>query len=105
MLDSYLYHVSFFGAQMTITSPARTTMSAELYPTAPVSESPSILRVLVVDDNDDAAEALAVYLEMTGHEVRTARDGPAALAAAREFRPAAVVLDVSMPGIDGCEVA
>jgi CheY-like chemotaxis protein len=76
--------------------------------TAPDNEpgrTPSARRVLVVDDNEDAAESLALFLRLTGHEVRTARDGARALRAAREFRPEAVILDLAMPGLDGWEVA
>ena len=62
-------------------------------------------RVLVVDDNVDAADALASLLERDGHEVRRAHDGPAALAAAAAFRPDVVVLDIGLPGMDGYEVA
>jgi CheY-like chemotaxis protein len=61
--------------------------------------------VLVVDDNEDAAQSLAVFLRLTGHEVRTARDGPGALEVARVFHPDAVILDIAMPGLDGCAVA
>ncbi|CAN7520371.1 PAS domain S-box protein [Massilia sp. LjRoot122] len=62
-------------------------------------------RILVVDDNGDAAESLALLLESSGAEVRTAREGPAGLALAREFAPHAVLLDLGMPGMDGFEVA
>ncbi|HEY9106310.1 MAG TPA: response regulator, partial [Roseateles sp.] len=62
-------------------------------------------RVLVVDDNEDAAESMAMLLSVLGHEVRVQRDGPAALAAAAEFLPQAVFCDVGMPGMDGYEVA
>jgi CheY-like chemotaxis protein len=62
-------------------------------------------RVLVVDDNEEAAESLALFLKLAGHEVRTAADGPAALETAREFRPEAVILDVGLPTVDGREVA
>jgi CheY-like chemotaxis protein len=62
-------------------------------------------RLLVVDDNVDAAESLAVLLRLEGHEVRVARDGPAALAAAQAEPPEVVVLDLGMPGMDGFEVA
>jgi CheY-like chemotaxis protein len=62
-------------------------------------------RVLVVDDCEDMAESLALFLTLTGHEVRTAADGPAALRAAREFRPDAIILDIALPILDGCEVA
>jgi signal transduction histidine kinase len=69
---------------------------------APVSAS---CRVLVVDDNHDAALSLATYLEMGGHEVRTAGDGREALDVAERFTPQAVVLDIGLPTLDGYEVA
>jgi PAS domain S-box-containing protein len=62
-------------------------------------------RILVVDDNVDAAESLAVLLRLEGHEVRVACDGKAALAAALADPPEMVVLDLGMPGMDGFEVA
>jgi PAS domain S-box-containing protein len=70
----------------------------------PVDSSPA-RRLLVVDDNADAAESLAVLFRLEGHEVRVACDGPAALAAARASPPEVVVLDLGMPGMDGFEVA
>ncbi|OON64234.1 hypothetical protein B0920_13155 [Massilia sp. KIM] len=63
------------------------------------------LRILVADDNQDAAELLAQMLEMEGHTVRTAQDGLSALAAARAFRPDLALLDIGMPGMDGYQVA
>ncbi|MCW5834624.1 MAG: PAS domain-containing protein [Labilithrix sp.] len=62
-------------------------------------------RVLVVDDNVDAAEMLSMMLELRGHETRTAHDGPAALTAATEWTPEVVFLDIGLPGMDGYEVA
>jgi CheY-like chemotaxis protein len=62
-------------------------------------------RILVVDDNVDAAESLALLLSLEGREVRVAYDGPAALSAASDFRPEMVFLDLGMPGMDGYEVA
>jgi len=62
-------------------------------------------RILVVDDNRDGAESLALLLRTGGHEVRTAHDGPGALEAARAFRPHVVFLDIGLPGMDGYEVA
>jgi CheY-like chemotaxis protein len=62
-------------------------------------------RVLVVDDNQDAADSLVVLLRLLGQEVGTAYDGPTALARAGEFRPDLVFLDLGMPGMDGYEVA
>ena len=62
-------------------------------------------RILVVDDNVDAAQCLAALLEMTGHEVRLAYDGAAAVEAAIAYQPDVMVLDIGLPGLDGYEVA
>jgi PAS domain S-box-containing protein len=69
------------------------------------SEACSPFRVLVVDDNVDAAESLAALLEIKGHETRIAHDGETALRMASEFRPRVVFLDNGMPGKDGFQVA
>lgn len=63
------------------------------------------LRVLVVDDNVDTAESLSWLLQSYGHDVRIAHSGLGAVDAARDFRPAAILLDVGLPDIDGFEVA
>jgi two-component system CheB/CheR fusion protein len=62
-------------------------------------------RILVVDDNRDAVEALAMMLKLGGNDVEIAYDGVAALARAQSFAPDAVVLDIGLPGMDGYEVA
>jgi CheY-like chemotaxis protein len=62
-------------------------------------------RVLVVDDDHDSADVLALLLTMCGYDARACYGGVEALAAARGFRPHAVVLDVAMPGGDGLGVA
>ncbi len=62
-------------------------------------------RLLVVDDNRDAADSLAMLLRLQGHEVRVAHDGPAALEMVKGYCPALVFLDIGMPGMDGYEVA
>jgi PAS domain S-box-containing protein len=62
-------------------------------------------RLLVVDDNVDAAETLAMLMRMWGHEVRLAFTGPEALRAAEQFRPEIIVLDIGLPEINGYEVA
>jgi PAS domain S-box-containing protein len=62
-------------------------------------------RLLVVDDNLDAATSLAVLLRLQGHEVAVAHDGASALAMAAASRPNLVFLDIGMPGMDGYEVA
>ena len=62
-------------------------------------------RVLVVDDNNDAAESIAVYLRLEGHDVRTVSDGAQAVALAQVFAPQVAVLDIGLPGMNGYEVA
>ncbi len=58
-------------------------------------------RVLVVDDNRDAADSLALLLRLMGHEARTAYDGPAALQEARAWRPEVALLDIGLAGMTG----
>jgi signal transduction histidine kinase len=62
-------------------------------------------RVLVVDDNMDAAESTAAYLRLEGHEVKTVNDGRDALESVRVFAPHVIVLDIGLPGLDGYAVA
>jgi two-component system OmpR family response regulator len=70
---------------------------------APLPYDP--IRVLCVDDNKDAADSLATLLRLTGFVTEMCHDAAAALALTERFRPEAYVLDVSMPGMDGCELA
>jgi CheY-like chemotaxis protein len=63
------------------------------------------LRVLVVDDNRDAADSLATLLRLWGYDCRVTYDGASALQSAREYRPNCLLLDIHMPGMDGCAVA
>ena len=62
-------------------------------------------RILVVDDNVDAAEAVAMLLESEGHDVRTVHTGRAAVAETQHWSPEAVLLDIGLPDLDGYEVA
>ena len=64
-----------------------------------------VLRVLIADDNTDAAESLALLLKLWGYTVYVARDGPEALEMARVYRPGVVLLDLGLPEMDGYEVA
>lgn len=61
-------------------------------------------RILVVDDNVDAATSLGMLLQLSGHNVVMAHDGPAALESARTFLPEVVLLDIGLPRMDGLEV-
>jgi PAS domain S-box-containing protein len=63
------------------------------------------LRVLVVDDNKDAAETLAELARLAGHDVEVAYDGPTAVRRADEYHPDLVLCDIGLPGMDGYEVA
>jgi CheY-like chemotaxis protein len=62
-------------------------------------------RILVVDDNTDAAESLAILLELRGHRVSVVHDGPAAIAAAGSAVFDFILLDIGLPGMDGYAVA
>jgi CheY-like chemotaxis protein len=73
--------------------------AAEPLPRGPCS------RILVVDDNRDAADSLAILLRLQGYEVQTVYDGPTALAVINAFQPFLVLLDIGLPKMDGYEVA
>jgi len=75
-------------------------------PAAPSTESTSRpLRFLIVEDNRDGAESMAILLRAVGHEARIAFNGPDGLVAADESQPDVVLLDIGLPGIDGYEVS
>jgi PAS domain S-box-containing protein len=75
-------------------------------PIAPETRSANAgFRVLVVDDNRDAADSLAMLLEMNGHDVSVAHNGEQALRLAEQVRPKAMILDIGMPDMSGYEVA
>lgn len=96
------------GSTFTVRLPlAQNAATSVTEPVGPVSLSPGgrAQRVLVVDDNGDAAEALAALLQMSGHEVHTANDGAEALERVQQLRPTLVFMDVGMPRMDGLEAA
>jgi CheY-like chemotaxis protein len=83
-------------------------LSPELPPPPVAVESVAmtrLLHVLVVDDNADTADSMAMLIKLVGHEVRTANDGVAALQAALALVPDVVLLDIGLPRMDGYEVA
>ena len=71
----------------------------------PQATAPAPRRILVADDNRDAADSLAFMLRLAGHEVRIAYDGQQAIDMAETFRPALALLDIGMPRLDGYETA
>jgi PAS domain S-box-containing protein len=95
------------GSEFVVRLPALST--AEPRPPAPAAArakpiGPS-LRVLVVDDNVDTASSIEMLLKHSGHDVRTAHDGPTALEEAFDYRPNVVLLDIGLPGLNGFEIA
>jgi len=73
--------------------------------TAEAPEAPAAARrILVVDDNEDSAESLAILLRLRGHQVQTAHDGEQAVAVAETYRPDVILLDLGMPRLNGFEV-
>jgi CheY-like chemotaxis protein/nitrogen-specific signal transduction histidine kinase len=97
-------HGATFEVQLNLQIPAQRALPtpAESITMAPERNS---ARVLIVDDNRDGAQSLALMLDLEGHDVRTAADGLEALQIAEEFQPNVVLLDIGMPGIDGYETA
>ena len=69
------------------------------------ASSPGEFSVLIVDDNRDATDSMAMLLAMEGYDVRVAYDGPQALEAVRTARPDVILLDIGLPGMDGFQVA
>ena len=94
------------GAEFTLRLPL--CAADEMPQPAPERPAPAAAaqrRILVVDDNTDAAEGFAAHLRRHGHEVRIAADGEQALAIARDFDPQVALVDIGLPGMSGYEVA
>jgi signal transduction histidine kinase len=98
------------GARFRIALPCISAVQAEaaIEPSEPRAVSTSHIygrRVLVVDDNVDAAESTAAFLRLEGHEVKALCDGREALASLNVFDPHVIVLDIGLPGLDGYAIA
>lgn len=96
------------GSEFIIRLPILAHASPESVSPAPAEAGPSPIparRVLVVDDNVDAANSLALLIRLDGHDVRVSHGGSSALELVQLFRPEVVVLDIGLPGMDGYEVA
>jgi PAS domain S-box-containing protein len=92
------------GSEFVIRLPAVGAAPASVQPAEPRPAS-TPRRVLVIDDNGDAANALRLLLENDGHDVRVAHDGVAGLALAREYRPEYLLLDIGLPRLSGYDIA
>jgi len=96
------------GATFTVSLPCIAAVQPQRQaPQVPVAKGSEVYgrRVLVVDDNVDAAESTAAFLRLEGHEVKAVHDGLQALASLKVFDPHVVVLDIGLPGLDGYAVA
>ncbi|CAN5206014.1 hypothetical protein BH11PLA2_BH11PLA2_19050 [soil metagenome] len=94
------------GSEFIVRLPlARTERDDDASPAAPTIARQVQRRILIVDDNRDAAETLSMLLGILGHDVRTAHDGYAGVIAAEEFRPDLVLMDLGMPRFNGYEAA
>jgi PAS domain S-box-containing protein len=95
------------GSEFSVRLPVQRTKGTETGSGASSREAgtPSSRRILVVDDNQDAADTLAAIMRAVGHQVQVAYDGPGALEAARHFIPDLVLLDIGLPGMNGYDVA
>jgi PAS domain S-box-containing protein len=93
------------GSEFVIRMTTVAEMPRPLPPEAVLEPLPAIRRrILVVDDNEDAAEWLATVLRLNGHETHVAHDGLEAISSAEQIRPDAVLLDIGLPRLDGYEV-
>jgi CheY-like chemotaxis protein len=79
-------------------------MIAHLLPGQTMPQQANSRRVLVVDDNRDSAQTLAMMLRLMGHQTTTAHDGPEAIEVAKEFQPEIILLDIGLPKMNGYEV-
>lgn len=94
------------GSVFTVRLPLEAGIAAPAEGKAPTQATTvTPRRVLVVDDNVDAARTLADLLALDGHEAHLAHDGPSAVEAARRLRPDVAILDIGLPGFSGLEVA
>jgi len=94
------------GSEFIVRLPLGAPQAAASRPvTASGAAAPVRRRILIAEDNPDAAESLALLLELAGHEVRIAHLGCAAISLAQVFRPHTALLDIGMPDLDGYEVA
>jgi PAS domain S-box-containing protein len=99
-----LGHGSEFAVYLPV-SPAQIEESANHAGAATRKISAAALKILIADDNNDAAESLAMLLRLDGHEVRVAHDGREATTVAQVFRPHVALLDLGMPQLNGFETA
>ena len=113
LVEMHLGRVTIFsagengGTTVTVRLPLLLERPAAMHAPTPLAldaAAQKLVRVLIVDDHKDAAEALALLFKRRGFDVRCAHTGPGGVTAARDFLPSAVLLDLGLPGCDGYEV-
>ncbi|HEV8142544.1 MAG TPA: response regulator [Methylomirabilota bacterium] len=104
--DAFLRITGWTREEIIVRLPATAEVDAPSQPalSAAATLPPRCRRVLIVEDHEDARESLRLMLELAGHEVETAGDGPSGLATLLSSRPDIALIDVGLPGIDGYDV-
>ena len=106
--SEFVVRLPLMRADELATSPPPAVQPAQIAQAQAVPAAPPVkkgCRVLAVDDNKDVVQSMAMLLELSGHEVQIACDGPSAIKAALARRPDVVLLDIGLPGLTGYEVA
>jgi CheY-like chemotaxis protein len=93
------------GSEFVVRLPVELSREVPVAPLPAPEVAVAPLRILVVDDNRDAADSLSMLLALNGHLTHTEHDGVAAVAAAAMFRPDVILMDIGLPGLNGYEAA
>jgi PAS domain S-box-containing protein len=93
------------GAEFVVRVPALPEETANAGESTPPTASPTVARVLIVEDHPDVAESLQLLMEVLGHQVRIVHDGESAVRAAQASPPDVMLVDIGLPGMNGYEVA
>ncbi len=93
------------GSEFTVRLPAAKRPDTPMPMAKETDEATGKAHILVVDDNVDTVKGMAILLNLAGHEVVTAHNGPQAIEVARAYRPQFILLDLGLPGMSGYDVA
>lgn len=93
------------GSEFTVVLPSFAQMSEDPAPSQPVQTLTTSMSILVVDDNQDAADSCGILLELDGHEVTVAYNGTDGLKSAEKARPHVMLLDIGLPDLNGYQIA
>lgn len=93
------------GTRFTVRLPLHQGPAPAIVEVRPLAENVRKHRVLIIDDNRDAAESIKLLLEHEGHQARTAHTGPTGLESVHSFKPEVIICDIGLPGMDGYQIA